>query len=290
MNKLIMTIAIVVLPQLAIGKEKNTLERAQEVAQRMRDAADREYAKGVARRTGRRQWPDAAAALKRVKAKHELIGQIHGNAKAHYDHFRLRYGWCWWNPGCVAAKRAAKHWGGLLDGINPNMELSKSAIKPNGVPMADELARAKEHLALTKEEEYQAQLVKWIVDSSFDIDVYKRLAALTFRSARWDVANAKAAVSRASKRVAAAVPDEVLQKTRQAKYDKADLYLRQQRVIHEAEQARIAKEQARMAKEQARMAKEQARRQALTDKEDKFFYLMIELLYGDDLWKILWHI
>jgi hypothetical protein len=30
--------------------------------------------------------------------------------------------------------------------------------------MADELARAKEHLALTKEEEYQAQLVKWIVD------------------------------------------------------------------------------------------------------------------------------
>ena len=73
--------------------------------------------------------------------------------------------------------------------------------------------------------------------------------------------------------------DEVLQKTRQAKYNKADLYLRQQRVIHDAEQA-----------EQAEIAKEQARRQALTDKEDKFLYLMMELLYGDDLWKILWHI
>jgi len=167
-----------------------------------------------------------------------------------------------------------------------NIEDAKAWATPNGITMQDELVRAKKHLASLKEEEYQAQLVKWIVDRSFDIYTYKLLAALTLNLAKDDVVKAKAAVTRATRRIAAAVSDEVLQKTRQAKYDKADLYLRQQRVIHEAEQA----EQARIAKEQARIAKEQARRQALTDKEDKFFYLMIELLYGDDLWKILWHI
>jgi hypothetical protein len=70
----------------------------------------------------------------------------------------------------------------------------------------------------------------------------------------------------------------------------ADDYLRRQRVIHEAEQAEQARKQAVIDQKKAVIAKEQARRQALTDKEDKFLYLMMELLYGDDLWKILLHI
>jgi hypothetical protein len=39
MNKLIITLAMMALSQVAMGEEKNTLEKAQEVAQRMRDAA-----------------------------------------------------------------------------------------------------------------------------------------------------------------------------------------------------------------------------------------------------------
>jgi hypothetical protein len=66
-----------------------------------------------------------------------------------------------------------------------------------------------------KEEEYQAQLVKWIVDRSFDIYTYKLLAALTFNSAGKDIVKAKAAVTIASNRVAA-MSDEVLQRARQA--------------------------------------------------------------------------
>jgi hypothetical protein len=46
MNKLIITLAMMALSQVAMGEEKNTLEKAQEVAQRMRDAADREYSEG----------------------------------------------------------------------------------------------------------------------------------------------------------------------------------------------------------------------------------------------------
>jgi len=277
------------LSQMATGGEKNTLEKAQEVAQRMRDAADKEYANGVARRTEPRQWADAKSAVKRVQKRYDLLEEIQSNAQAHYDHFRLRYGWCWWNPGCVEAKRAAKHWRGLMNRTYLNIEDAKAWATPNGITMQDELVRAKKHLASLKEEEYQAQLVKWIVDRSFDTETYKLLAALTFNSAGKDIVKAKAPVTRASNRVAA-VSDKVLQKIKQAKYKKADLYLRQQRVIHEAEQAEIARKQAEIAKEQDKIAKEQARKQAITDKEDKFLYLMMELLYGDDLWKILMHI
>lgn len=278
MDKLIIAIAIMVLSQATLGEERNTLEKAQEVAQQMKTDADKEYAKGVARRNELRQWADAKAAVKRVQARYDLLKEIQSNAQSHYDHFARWYGWCWWNNGCVEAKRAAKHWRGLMNRTYLNIEVAKAWATPNGISMQDELVRAKKHLVWIKEEEYQAQLVKWIVDSSFDIDTYKLLAALTFNLAGEDIVKAKAAVTRASNRVAT-MSDEVLQKTRQAKYNKADLYLRQQRVIHDAEQA-----------EQAEIAKEQARRQALTDKEDKFLYLMMELLYGDDLWKILWHI
>jgi hypothetical protein len=101
-----------------------------------------------------------------------------------------------------------------------------------------QLARAKEHLALTKEEEYQAQLVKWIVDRSFDIDTYKLLAALTLRSAGWDVANAKAAVSRASKRVAPLKYD-VLHSARKSKYKAANTYFNEQMNRYYSEQYEV---------------------------------------------------
>ena len=51
MNKLIIiTIAIMALSQASMGEEESALEKANEVAQQMRDAADREYAKVVAKR------------------------------------------------------------------------------------------------------------------------------------------------------------------------------------------------------------------------------------------------
>jgi hypothetical protein len=59
MNKLIITIALMALSQMAIGGEKNTLEKAQEVAERMRDDADKEYSKGVSKRNELHQWADA---------------------------------------------------------------------------------------------------------------------------------------------------------------------------------------------------------------------------------------
>ena len=289
MNKLVITLAFIGLSHVAMSGEKNTLEKAKEVAQQMKIDADMEYLSGVTRRNELRQWADAKAAVKRLQKRYDLLKEIQSNAQAHYDHFRLRYGWCWWNPGCVEAKRAAKHWRGLMNRTYLNIEDAKAWATPNGITMQDELVRAKKHLASLKEEEYQAQLVKWIVDRSFDIYTYKLLAALTFNSAGKDIVKAKAAVTIASNRVAA-MSDEVLQRARQAKYDKADDYLRRQRVIHEAEQAEQARKQAVIDQKKAVIAKEQARRQALTDKEDKFLYLMMELLYGDDLWKILLHI
>jgi ERCC4-related helicase len=60
--------------------------------------------------------------------------------------------------------------------------------------------------------------------------------------------------------------DGTLNKVRQAKYDKADDYLSQQRVIHEAEQAEI---------ERAAREKEQA----ITDKENGFLQVIKLLLY-----------
>jgi hypothetical protein len=66
MNKLIITLAVMALSQGAMSEEKNTLEKAQEVSQRMRAEADREYAKGVAKRSELHQWSDAADAVKRT--------------------------------------------------------------------------------------------------------------------------------------------------------------------------------------------------------------------------------
>jgi hypothetical protein len=269
--------------------EKNTLEKAQEVAQQMKTDADREYSNGVTRRNELRQWADAKAAVKRVQTRYDLLKLIQSNAQSNYDHYVRWYGWCWWRNSCIEDRRAAKHWRGLMNSAYPNIAVAKARATPNGISMIDELDMAKQHLKWINDEEWRAQLVKWIVDSSFEEDVYKQLAALTFNSAGEDIVKAKAAVTRASNRVAA-VSDEVLQKTRQAKYNKADLYLRQQRVIHDAEQAVIAEKQAVIAEKQAEIAKEQARRQALTDREDQFLYLMMELLYGDDLWNMLWHI
>ena len=59
MKKLIITIALMALSQAVMGEEKNTLEKAQEVAQRMRDAADSEYAEGLAKRNELQYWEDS---------------------------------------------------------------------------------------------------------------------------------------------------------------------------------------------------------------------------------------
>jgi type II secretory pathway pseudopilin PulG len=57
MNKIIITLAFMALSQMAMSEDKNTLEKAQEVVQQVRDAADAEYAEGVAKRNERHQWP-----------------------------------------------------------------------------------------------------------------------------------------------------------------------------------------------------------------------------------------
>jgi len=215
-----------------------TLKNAEAVTERTKSEADRVYRGGVSEYNARRQWADAASAVRRVQDRYDLLKEIHGNAQSHYDHFRYRYGWCWWDTGCVASKKAAKHWRGLRDRTYLNIKVSKSYITPNGVPMADELVRAKKHLAWIKEEQYQAQLVKWIVDSSFKIDVYKRLAALTFNSATEDIAKAKASVKRASNRVAPLKYD-VLHGARKAKYKAANAYFKEQENRYYSEQYEV---------------------------------------------------
>jgi hypothetical protein len=66
-----------------------------------------------------------------------------------------------------------------------------------------------------------------------------------------------------------AVSNTALEEVRQLKYKQADTYVRQQRVIHEAEQAEIERERAIREAEQA-----------ITDKENAFLQLMKDLLYG----------
>jgi len=263
MNKLIMVITIAVLSQAAMGNDGDnpsssvlvrawqtkieadnayangaTLKNAEAVTERTKSEADRVYRKGVARRNELHQWSDAIAAFNSVKARYDLLKLIQGNAQSNYDHYVRWYGWCWWQNACVEDKKAAKHWRGLMNRTHLNIEVAKAWATPNGISMQDELVRAKKHLAWIKEEEYQAQLVKWIVDSSFDEDAYKQLAALTINSARGDIVKAKAAVTRASNRVAP-VSYDVLHGERKAKYKAANAYFNEQKNFYYSEQYEV---------------------------------------------------
>jgi hypothetical protein len=93
-----------------------------------------------------------------------------------------------------------------------------------------------------------ALIIKEFVDRSFTVDGYKLLAALTVNSASEDILKAESAVKRASNRVAA-VSDEALQRTKQAKYKAADDYFNEQKAIDAAQKAIDDAEQAAIDRE-----------------------------------------
>ena len=288
MNKLIITIALIWLSQMAMGGEKNRLEKAQEVAQQMRADANKEYAKGLAKRRELRQWSDAAEAVKRIQARYDQHEGIRHKAQVAYDRFKSAYGWCWGVGACHDHERAAGHWQTLRDRTEPYVAIAESHIKTSGTTIDTEVARTTRHLEWAKREKANADHMKLTVRDDYERSEYDDEANHTVNTANAEVIWAEKSVKTARKAINALL--DGADKVRQAKYDKADDYLRRQRVIHEAEQAEQARKQAVIDQKKAVIAKEQARRQALTDKEDKFLYLMMELLYGDDLWKILLHI
>jgi len=289
MNKLIITIALMALSQAAMSEEKNTLERAQEVVQQMRDAADKEYAKGVSERNELHQWPDAAAAVKRIQVRYNLLKKIQANGQSNYDYYVRHIGWCWWYRPCEEDHMIANYWKVLRDNSYRHLTVAETWIKPKGVTMLDELTRAKYHLKLVKEEKEWALLYKGLVDRSFSDHGYKPWAALTVNTVNADIVKAESAVTRADNRVDA-VSDKSLDKIRQSKYEQADTYLRRQRSIYKAEQDAIAwgkekeKERELEREKAAREAEKAAREaeQAIVDRENEFLQSMMNMLYGTE--------
>jgi hypothetical protein len=265
MNKLIITIAMVALSQVAMGKEKNTLEKAQEVAQQMRDAADTEYAKGVAKRAELRQWSDAAEAVNRIRARYNQHEGIRHKAQVEYDRFKSAYAWCWGVGACLDHKRAARHWQGFRDRTEPYVAIAESHIKTSGTTIDTEVDRTTRHLEWAKMEKRWADSMERIVREEYRTGNYIDEAVRTVNTANAEVIWAEESVRTARKAINSLL-DGALDKVRQAKYDKADDYLRQQRVIHEAEQAEI---------ERAASEAEQA----ITDKENGFLQVIKLLLY-----------
>ena len=261
MNKLIITIAIMALSQAAMGEEKNTLEKAQEVAQRTRADADREYAKGVAKRSELHQWSDAADAVKRIQARYDQHEGIRHKAQVAYDRFKRAYGWCWGEGSCHDHERAAGHWQTLRDATYPNIAIAKADIKPSGTTMNTELARTRKHLEWAKREKASADNMKRTVRDDYERSEYDNVADHTVNTANAEITWAEKSVKRAIK-VVNAVSHGALEEVRQLKYKLADTYVREQRVIHEAEQAVIAKKQAAIVR------------------ENEFLQLMKQLLYS----------
>ena len=60
-----------------------TLKSAEAVTERTKSEADRVYRRGVSEYNARRQWADAASAVKRVQARYDLLEGIQGNAQSH---------------------------------------------------------------------------------------------------------------------------------------------------------------------------------------------------------------
>jgi hypothetical protein len=240
MNKLIITLAVMALSQGAMSEEKNTLEKAQEVSQRMRAEADREYAKGVAKRSELHQWSDAADAVKRIQARYDMLELMRHNAQVAYDYYNWHI-WC--GDTCMDHKRAARHWQGFRDRTQPYIAIAKSHIKTSGTTMGTELARAKLHLTWAKMEKRWADSMVHIVKTQYKTGDYIDEAERTASTAYADLVWAEASVRRVTK-VVNAVSNTALEKVRQSKYKLADAYVTEQRSIYEAEQAAIAEKQA----------------------------------------------
>ena len=273
MNKLIITLAVMALSQGAMSEEKNTLEKAQEVSQRMRAEADREYAKGVAKRSELHQWSDAADAVKRIQARYDMLELMRHNAQVAYDYYNWHI-WC--GDTCMDHKRAARHWQGFRDRTQPYIAIAKSHIKTSGTTIGTEVARAKKHLEWAKMEKRWADSMDYIVNNQYRTGEYIDEALITVRAANAEVAWADKSVMNALD-VAYRVSDEVLREARRIKYYEADTYLRRQRAVHEAEQAAIEREiELKLEREKAIREAEQA----ITDKENAFLQLMKDLLYG----------
>ena len=275
MNKLIIiiTIALMALSQATFGGEKNALEMAQEVAQQMKTEADKEYAKGVAKRNELHQWPDAADAVKRIQARYDMLELMRHNAQVAYDYYNWHI-WC--GDTCMDHKRAARHWQGFRDRTQPYIAIAKSHIKTSGTTIGTEVARAKKHLEWAKMEKRWADSMDYIVNNQYRTGEYIDEALITVRAANAEVAWADKSVMNALD-VAYRVSDEVLREARRIKYYEADTYLRRQRAVHEAEQAAIEREiELKLEREKAIREAEQA----ITDKENAFLQLMKDLLYG----------
>ena len=253
---------------MAMGGEKNRLEKAQEVAQQMRADANKEYAKGLAKRRELRQWSDAAEAVKRIQARYDQHEGIRHKAQVAYDRFKSAYGWCWGVGACHDHERAAGHWQTLRDRTEPYVAIAESHIKTSGTTIDTEVARTTRHLEWAKREKANADHMKLTVRDDYERSEYDDEANHTVNTANAEVIWAEKSVKTARKAINALL-DGALDKVRQAKYDKADDYLRRQRVIHEAEQAEIERERAIREAEQA-----------ITDKENAFLQLMKDLLYG----------
>lgn len=236
------------------------LEKAQEVAQRTRADADKEYAKGVAKRTELRQWSDAATAVKRIQARYDKHEGIRHKAQVAYDRFKRAYGWCWGEGSCHDHERAATHWQALRDATHPNIAIAKVDIKTSGTTMNTELARAKKHLEWAKREKASAVRMKLTVKNDYERNEYNNVADRTVNTANANVTWAEQSVRRAINEVNA-VSHGALEEVRQLKYKLADTYLRQQRAIHEVEQAAIDRDKA-------------------VEMEDKFLQLLMQSLYG----------
>jgi len=261
------------LSQATFGGEKNALEMAQEVAQQMKTEADKEYAKGVAKRNELHQWPDAADAVKRIQARYDMLELMRHNAQVAYDYYNWHI-WC--GDTCMDHKRAARHWQGFRDRTQPYIAIAKSHIKTSGTTIGTEVARAKKHLEWAKMEKRWADSMDYIVNNQYRTGEYIDEALITVRAANAEVAWADKSVMNALD-VAYRVSDEVLREARRIKYYEADTYLRRQRAVHEAEQAAIEREiELKLEREKAIREAEQA----ITDKENAFLQLMKDLLYG----------
>jgi hypothetical protein len=182
-----------------------------------------------------------------------------------YDRFKSAYAWCWGVGACLDHKRAARHWQGFRDRTEPYVAIAESHNKASGTTIDTEVDRTTRHLEWAKMEKRWADSMERIVREEYRTGNYIDEAVRTVNTANAEVIWAEKSIKTVRKELNSLL-DGTLNKVRQAKYDKADDYLSQQRVIHEAEQAEI---------ERAAREKEQA----ITDKENGFLQVIKLLLY-----------
>jgi len=230
MNKLIITIALMALSQMALsqmamGGERDTLEKAQEVAQRMRDAADSEYAEGVAERNELQHWEDSTAALARVQAKHDQHDEI---MLAANEAHRLKVAnslpfVCELSRLCRDHIRAGAHWRWMRAQTKPHLVIAKARIKLTGTTMVTELDRAKEHLEWAEMEKENGLRMLFTIGHDYETTEYNDEVDTAIRTGWAAVEWAKQSLEKATARVSP-LTDEALEAARQEKYKAADAY------------------------------------------------------------------